>query len=114
MDKNTEELKRLYKRLHDLDEEYEKNKGKRFIITLLLFVAARMFVLCAIDKPNTAEEFFSRLILAAVLGIIECFICLYGFLYLFTQSNNENARLKYIKDEIAKLENENKRWEEYH
>lgn len=109
MNKNKDELKSLYKQLHDLDEKYEKDKGKRFIITLLLFVAARMFVLCVIDKPNTAEEFFSRLILAAVLGIIECFICLYVFLYLFNRSEAEKSHLKSIKDRIAELEKANKR-----
>lgn len=110
MDKNTEELKRLYKRLHDLDEEYEKRKGKRFIITLLLFVAARMVVIYLRTEPRSIEEFLDCLIVAAVLGIIEFFICLYGFLYLFTKGREETAHLQYIKDEIAKLENENKRY----
>ena len=110
MEKNTEELKRLYKLLHDLDEEYEKRKGKRFIITLLLFVAVRMVVIYIRTEPRSIEAFLECLIVAAVLGIIECFICLYGFLYIFTKGREETSHLQYIKDEIAKLENENKRY----
>ena len=111
MDKNTEEIKRLYKLLHDLDEKYDKNKGKRFIITLLLFVAERMVVLCMILNIRTIEEIIMECLpLAAVLGIIECFICLYAFLYLFNRSEAEKSHLKSIKDRIAELENENKRY----
>ena len=109
MDKNTDELKRLYERLYELDEEYEKNKKNRHIISMLLFVAAKMILLCADTNPQTADEFVYCLIVSVIWGLVSHWVCFYLFAHHFVKCQEENSLIKYIKEEIAKLEKANKR-----
>lgn len=106
MDRNTDEIKRLYKRLYELDKQSEKNKGRRFILSLLILIAMRFMLLYAIGKPNDVTGFLETLIVAAVWGFFAYWIYLGIFLYLFQKSEAENSYIKHIKEEINKLEKE--------
>jgi hypothetical protein len=104
MGRNTDEIKRLYKRLYELDKQSEKNKGKRFIASMLILIAMRFMLLCAIDKPHDVTDFLGTLLVAAVWGFFSYWIYCGIFLYLFQKSEAENSYIKYIKSEISRLE----------
>ena len=106
MDRNTDEIKRLYKRLYELDKQSEKNKGRRFILSLLILIAMRFMLLYAIEKPNDVTDFLGTLLVAAVWGFFAYWIYCGIFLYLFQKSEAENSHIKYIKSEIDRLEKE--------
>ena len=106
MDRNTDEIKRLYKRLHELDKQSEKNKGIRHTLSTLLFVAMRFILLYAISEPQGVEAFLCCLLVSALWGIFAHWLYFYLFMYHFVKSEEENSYIKHIKEEINKLEKE--------
>lgn len=103
---NEEELKRLHNRLYELDQQYEKAKLTRTLATTLFFAIATMLIICIAAKPQTAGEIFAILLVSVVIGAIEYWICFSIFTYSTLKSQEENAAINRIKEEIARLEAE--------
>lgn len=105
MDQDTnEELKRLYQELYKLDQLYEKNKLKRTIIGMLLFIAANVFTLYIVMTPKTAGDFFCCLLISAIWGSIAYWICFSLFMPHFKKCQEEVSHINYIKKCIAECE----------
>lgn len=103
---NEDELKRLHNRLYELDRQYEKAKLTRTLATTLFFVIARMLIICIAVKPTTAGEIFALLLVSVVVGATEYWICFSIFTYSTIKSQEENATINRIKEEIVRLKAE--------
>lgn len=99
------ELERLYRRLNELDKEHERNKGIRHLLTMLLFIAAKTFILYA----TTAGNFILCLCVSVFFGTLEYWICFFIYAYHFNKCNEEHSHIEYIKKQIAELEKEQKK-----
>lgn len=104
MGRNTDEIKRLYERLHELDKQSEKNKGIRHTLSTLLFVAMRFILLYAIVEPHGVEAFLCCLLVSVLWGAFAHWLYFYLFMYHFVKSEEENSVIRYIKSEISRLE----------
>lgn len=107
-EKTKEELKRLYKKLYETDKEFEKAKGKRFIITMLIFTAFYFVVIMAIigfDIRSAIEAIFSKAIIG-ILAILFASVMLAWFHFwanaaIFGQLSDVSSRERKIIDGIA-------------
>ena len=108
-EKIKEELKRLYKELYETDQEFEKAKGKRFIITMLIFTAFYFVVLMIAagytDIILALKAIFSKAIIG-ILTILLASVMLAWFHFwansaIFWQLSDKARRERTILDGIA-------------
>lgn len=104
MDKNTDELNRLYFRLYELDQQSEKNKKIRHILLTLVFIVIRMIFICCIGEPQGIEEIALAFVVSAIWGTAAHWFYFYLFAYHFVKSREEAELIQHIKNEISKLE----------
>lgn len=98
-----EELKYLYKLYHDRDEEFEKAKGRRMLITFLGFSAFYAWLMWNILEPR-GWDILWNLFLGAFMGGIHVFVNLCIFGPLCAKGMEESDRLRSIKKQIEELE----------
>lgn len=115
-EKIKEELKSLYQRLYEMDKEFEKAKGKRFIITMLAFTAF-YFVITMMLPGNTdtklvitaifsssIPKIIAALLVSTVLAWFHFWINATIFGHLSTKSREERVILDGIRKQIKELE----------
>ena len=77
-----EKLNRLYRQLHEKDKEFEKAKGNRFIITMLVFTAFYFVILmigAGFSHISSVLEAISSNTIIDILGIAIASILLAWF-----------------------------------
>lgn len=99
MDKN--ELLKLY---WQRDKEFEAAKGKRTILTILLFAVGYFVVIYALTKPTDWKIICGDLLASIFLAGIHFWINSCIFLYLFQKGREETEILERIRKEISELE----------
>lgn len=100
IDPRKEELKRLYQSLYEEDKKYEKAKGKRAIVTILIFTAFYFWLIWQF------VDSFVAIVPAIPLAVIHFFANATIFGQLSDMSRSENKRLEYIREQIKELEKE--------
>lgn len=120
-EKIQEEINRLYRQLHERDNEFEKAKGKRFIITMLVFTVVYFVILMIgagfTDISSAIEAIFSKAIIG-ILGILIASIMLAWFHFwanwsIFGQLSEMGRRERETLDAIRKrIEDLNKKLDE--
>lgn len=104
MDKNKEELNRLYRLLCERDKQFEANKLRRAIYTILGFAAVYFWVLIKMMNPESLVDFVMCLVIALVASGFHFFINAAVFGALSQKSQEENETLNHIRKQIAELE----------
>ena len=99
MDKN--ELLKLY---YQKDKEFEAAKGKRTILTILLFAVGYFVIICVQTNPTNWKDICGNLLASIFIAGIHFWFNSIIFLKLFNKSNAENAALERIRKEISELE----------
>lgn len=100
MDKN--ELLKLY---WQRDKEFEAAKGKRTILTILLFSVCYFVIIYAIaKKPTDIKAIAALLVVSIILACIHFWFNISIFLYLFQKGREETEILERIRKEISELE----------
>lgn len=104
-DPKQEELNRLYKLYWGKDEQFEKAKGKRTIITILVFSIFYYWILYITDEPSGIEILY--LVLPAVfMAGFHFIINATIFSHLSAKGREENETLDSIKKRIREIEKE--------
>lgn len=99
MDKN--ELLKLY---YQKDKEFEAAKGKRTILTILLFAVVYFVVMYALTKPADWKGVCGNLLASIFIAGIHFWFNSIIFLTLFNKSDAETKTLQDIKKRISELE----------
>ena len=102
METKKQELERLYRRLNELDKEHEKKKLIRHLLTMLLFIAAKTFILYA----TTPGSFGRCLAVSIFLGIAEYWICFFIYGYHFNKCIEERSLIDHINGRISEVKKE--------
>lgn len=97
------ELKELYRRLYQLDQKFEKAKGKRTIITILGFAVFYFWVLYILNEP-TGIEIVYDVLLAIVIAGFHFLVNATIFGQLSHLGRKENETLENIRKRIRELE----------
>ena len=103
IEKKQEELNRLHRLLCEKDQEFEKAKGKRTVVTILIFTAFYYWILWLLAKPSGAE-FLTNLFVAAVFASIHFFANLTIFSQLCQKGREESEILDSIRNRIKETE----------
>lgn len=91
--------KELQKQYYELERQFESNKTKRAIRTVLAFAVAFFVILCFAEKPTGFEIIgtaFASIVLAGIHFWINAFI----FGQLCNVSNSENKVLEDIRKKL--------------
>jgi uncharacterized membrane protein (DUF106 family) len=100
-----EELNRLYRMIYEKDQEFEKAKGKRMIITTLGFAAFYFWLLSALEGTPTGIDVLYAIVGAIFLAGIHVWINSLIFGYLANKGRSESEALDFIRKRIRELEN---------
>lgn len=93
-----EELWRLYQ---ETEKQFERNKFKRFIYTILVFSALFFYLMWQFsDIGNSFLEVLGSLGAAVFLAFCYVVFNVVVFSILFQRSNSENESLKRMKNEL--------------
>jgi hypothetical protein len=98
-----EELKRLYILLYKKDQEFEKAKLKRTLLTILGFSLFYFIVICQIGKP-VGFNILLAIVSAIVLGGFHFFVNACIFVPLCQKGREESETLDRIRKRISELE----------
>lgn len=105
MDNETikKDLERLYLSYYELDKKIDKARGKRTIITILVFAAFYFWVLYNISDP-VGIEFVYLIVGSVIVGGFHWWINGAIFSQLFQMGREESEALDSIKKRISELE----------
>ena len=92
-----------YKLLRTTENQVEKARNKRTILTILFFSLLYFLIACMVDKP-TGLEILGTLLVSLVFGGIHFFVNAIVFSTLNTKSEAENKNLELIRKQIRELE----------
>ena len=98
-----EELKRLYRLLYQKDQEFEKAKLKRTLLTILGFSLFYFVILYSIGN-NTLKDIIMEIVISVVLGGFHFFINLCIFAPLCQKGREETSFLDSLRKRISELE----------
>lgn len=84
------------------EKEYENNKFKRTIYTILFF-ALIMFIIIYINNEVKGIEIIGLLLGSIFCSIVYFFINAYIFMTLFKKSEEENKLLEELKAKLSKM-----------
>lgn len=111
MDKNKEELNRLYRLLCEREKEFDTAKRNRTIVTIIGFAIFYFIVIYAVMGKPTGMDIIYAIVIAVVLSGFHFFINASIFGSLFQKSLAEDQRLKDIQKQIDELKNSTtERW----
>ena len=102
METKKDELERLYRRLNELDREHEKKKAIRHLLTILIFIAAKTFILY-VTTPGSLD---TCLVVSIFLGIAEYWICFFIYGYHFKKCIEERSLIDHINGRITEVRKE--------
>lgn len=110
------ELERLYRRLYEMDKEYDKKKGIRQLLAILLFAAPKLLLIFVLVYQGSIEVIFKNIeVLLGFVGFlaitifysfIEYWIWFTIFNHHFTKCDEELSHLNHIRKEIAEVKKE--------
>lgn len=110
MEQKKAELERLYRQLYEWNKEYRTRKLIRTLLTIVLFIAGRTFILygygTSITNERSITTFFVCLMLSVFVGTIEYFIYMEVFDRHLRHCREEFAHLEGIRKEISEAKKE--------
>lgn len=104
-EKKQDELNRLHRLLYERDQDFEKAKGKRTIVSLLAFTAFYYLIFWLTGSPS-GVEYLTNLLLALFIAGVHFWANITIFWQLFHKAEEETKILENIRKQISELEKE--------
>lgn len=102
--KKQEEINRLNRLLCEKDNEFEKAKGKRTIVTILAFAAFYFWLLWQVDGFSNLLDVVGTIFAAIVIAGIHLVVNSVIFGQLSDKGRSEKEALERIRKQIRELE----------
>lgn len=110
-DERKRERDRLIRLYYELDDQYQRAKGRRTLITILAFSLFYLIIFFSFGEEIHLKDiidnfwnFVSMVFCSLVLGGIHFWANLTIFSQIIYKSREENEHLKYIENRIRELE----------
>lgn len=98
-----EEKKRLAFEIHRLEKQYENNKFKRMIATIVCFIIVFAILFLFTQEIKGIKEILICIVSSTVCGFLYFYLNILIFIPLFNKSQKENVHLEKLKDKYNSL-----------